>query len=64
MLKPIFRVLTIAASIFYPVLAHGGILTAEEAKVVATDFFQNVDVSRLADANALKLAYIDKIDTT
>lgn len=40
MLKPIFRVLTIAASIFYPVLAHGGILTAEEAKVVATDFFQ------------------------
>lgn len=64
MLKPTFRVLTIAASIFYPVLAHGGILTAEEAKVVATDFFQNVDVSRLADANALKLAYIDKIDTT
>lgn len=38
MLKPIIRMLAFATCIFYPGLANGGILTAEEAKEVATDF--------------------------
>lgn len=64
MLKPIIRMLAFATCIFYPGLANGGILTAEEAKEVATDFFQNADVSRLADVGSLELAYVEKVDTT
>ena len=64
MLKPIIRMLAFATCIFYPGLANGGILTAEEAKEVATDFFQNADVSRLADVGSLELVYVEKVDTT
>lgn len=64
MLKPIIRMLAFATCIFYPGLAKGGILTAEEAKEVATDFFQNADVSRLSAGNSLELAYVEKVDTT
>ena len=60
MLKPIIRMLAFATCIFYPGLANGGILTAEGSERGGYRFFQNADVSRLADVGSLELVYVEK----
>lgn len=62
MLKPIFRILAVSLMGAGPAVVQGAILTPDEAKVVATDFFRNTDATRLSYADALELAHTEKVD--
>lgn len=62
MLKPIFRILAVSLIGAGPVVVQGAILTPDEAKVVATDFFRNTDATHLSDAGALQLAHTEKVN--
>ena len=61
MLKPVLKTLLVAGGILSPALAWGGILTADEAKGVATEFFRNAELSRLASPDALTLAHVESV---
>ncbi len=60
MFRQILQTLIITACMSFPSLAMGGILTADDARKVGADFFRSGDVSRLADVDALTLAYVKK----
>lgn len=64
MLKPLFRMLALAGLILSPGLAKGSILTAAEAKDVATGFFRNVSDAHAGNSDVLTLTYIEKTDST
>lgn len=60
MFKHIFQTLIAIVCILTPALARGGMLTADEAKMVAAGFFRSGGDLRLSDAGSLTLAHVVK----
>lgn len=59
MFKHILQALLLAACMLSPAMSRAGILNAEDAVVVAADFFRSSGVSRLTEAGALMLVHVE-----
>ncbi|MDE6010889.1 MAG: C10 family peptidase, partial [Muribaculaceae bacterium] len=58
MLKSIQQYLVLSAMALAPAAMWGGVLSEDEARKVAAEFFQSGDVTRLATPGAFELAYV------